>query len=74
MCFIMVGGFEPKRAKKKSRAESARDRAEVLNLIMNTDNSISRSIKRLESYIPKSKSLFQSMAEDEVRNREMGFY
>lgn len=71
MCFVVVGTFEPKRNKKKSKVQSTKDTLETFNYIMNTDNSISRIFKQLESYMPKS--MFQSMAEDEINNRKMGF-
>lgn len=71
MCFVVVGTFEPKRNKKKSKVQSTKDTLEAFNYIMNTDNSISRMFKQLESYMPKS--MLQSMAEDEINNRKMGF-
>ncbi len=71
MCFIVVGTFEPKRNKKKRKVQSTKNTLESFNYIMNTDNSISRIFKQLESYIPKS--MFQSMTEDEINNRKMGF-
>ena len=67
MCFVVVGTFEPKRNKKKSKVQSTKDTLETFNYIMNTDNSISRIFKQLESYMPKS--MFQRISLLEVYSK-----
>ena len=65
MCFIVVGTFEPKRTKKKSKSQSAKDTLNTFKYLMNTDNPISKIFKQLDSYIPKP--IIQSMIEDEIK-------
>lgn len=54
--------------KKKSKVQSAKDTLDKFNYIINTDNSISRMFKQLNSYMPKS--IFQSMAKDEIKIKQ----
>jgi hypothetical protein len=71
MCFVVVGTFEPKRIKKKSRTQTTKDTIETINHIMSTDNPISKIFRQLESYVPKP--MLHSMMEDEINNKKMGF-
>lgn len=66
MCFVVVGVFEPKRIKKKSRIQTTKDTIETINHIMSTDNPISKIFRQIESYTPKS--MIHSMMEDEIKN------
>lgn len=68
---MQVKAPRKRKPKKLSRAEEAKETAELFSFFMNNTEA-GKSVKRLLSYA-RRESMFESMARDEIENKRLGF-